>query len=90
MHFCVTGSQIPPYKHRLESHLLFIDAVGLVAATAFDVSFLLFADTAPLIPSSDEVWGFEAMICWIYEIEESTMIDYLSLFNHKLTGILMF
>ena len=77
----MTGSQIPPYKHKLESHLLFIDPVRLVAAVVFDLSFSLFVDIAPFTPSSDAVWVFEAIICWIYVIRNLTIINYLSLSN---------
>ena len=56
-----------------------------MAATVFDVSFSLFVDIAPFTPSSDAVWVFEAIICWIYVIRNLTIINYLTLSNHHIT-----
>ena len=65
LHFCVAGSQIPPNKHRFESHVLSIVPLGLVAAMSLVVSLSSLVDSAPLISFSEEPWELEAMICWI-------------------------
>ena len=62
LHFCVTGSQIPPNKHRFESHLLSMDAFVLVAAEWL-VSLLSFVTSS--MRSSEETGVLAATICCI-------------------------